>query len=364
MLIGVDAGCLGVKDERLKTGVFRLSYNLLLELSLSDKENDYLLYSFYPLETKYLSELGERFKNIVISPPKGFLTIRLPLEFLRRKPDIFLALGQAIPPYHPFKTLGFIYDIAFERSPEDYGSGYKKISVNTRNLVKSADKIITISKSSALDISRFYRIKEEKLKVLYPGTDRKTFKNTGKTYKSKKPYFLFVGSLKKTKNVPRIIEAFHLFLSEESADVNFILAGSHYWMDRDIEKIVKEFNLEERVIMRGMVDDKELAELYRGAVALVTPAKSEGFGLPIMEAFATGCPVITSRTGAMGEIAEGNAIIVDPDETDKIAEAMKKIFNDKKLRHSLMSKGLVKAVTFTWRRFAEGVYEEMEKLRK
>src|SRR5260221_5538271 len=108
VVIGVDAGCLGVDDDILKAGVYYVAYNLLKQLAKLDKKNIYLLYSFYPIPKDILKEFPKNSKNIVL-PTFSWLNLQLPLSFLKQRPDIFLALSQAMPRFHPFKTIGFVH---------------------------------------------------------------------------------------------------------------------------------------------------------------------------------------------------------------------------------------------------------------
>ncbi|HEX8965694.1 MAG TPA: glycosyltransferase, partial [Patescibacteria group bacterium] len=145
--IGVDAGCLGIQDKRLKVGVYQVAKNLLIELAKIDNKNQYLLYSFYPINKKLMRELGPQMQNIVVSPSRGWTKLWLPLRLFRDRPDIFIGLSQSLPqriPSNRYKTLLLMYDLAFEEYPQSYRD-YSRISKITSLAVMSADKIITIS---------------------------------------------------------------------------------------------------------------------------------------------------------------------------------------------------------------------------
>ncbi len=327
MIIGVDAGTLSIGDERLKVGVWRVADNLIQELLKIDKKNTYRLYSFRPLA------IGGQ--NVVL-PNKGFFRIFLPLELRRRPVNVFLGLSQALPSFTG-RTIGFIYDLGFLHYPQAYPDSLNKLKKQTENVVKHADQLVTISHSVADDIKRIY--KADSL-VCYPGVD-KLFNPIGEKYKSKKPYFLFVGALKRGKNIPALIKSFANF----SKSYDLLLIGGDYWLDPEIKIIngVKKL---------GFVPDKELLKYYRGATALVVPSLWEGFCLPIVEAMACGCPVVATNVGAMPEIIGNAGLVV---EEDKLASAMKRISSDDLLREELITKGLKRAKDFSWTKMATSV---------
>ena len=348
MIIGVDAGCLGIKDERLKVGVYQVVFNLLFQLGKIDKKNNYRLYSFNPIEPKVMKQFGNRMENLVLHPARGWMQLRLPAEFLSRKPDVFLALGQAMPRFHPFKTIGFVYDLAFEFYPDCYPDSLAKLRKNTKYLVKKADYLVTISKSSKKDIIQLYNVPEQKIKVFYPGVGS-TFTPHGQKHSLGASYFLFVGALKRLKNIPFIIKGFTKFLTQSKQNFYLVIAGGDLWFDPKISKTNPKIKL------LGYVPEKNLPALYRGTMAFISPSLYEGFGMTLLEAMACGCPVITTDKGAMPEVVGKAGILVDPYNIDELVRAMKKISEDKSLRITIRDKGLKQGRQFTWEQFTQGI---------
>src|SRR3989344_5356503 len=176
MIIGVDAGCLGIKDKRLSVGVYRLVKDLLEELGKIDKKNSYLLYSFYPVNKSVMESFGKAMKNIIVKPARGWLKLWFPLRLVKDKPDVFIALGQSFPAKIPFfpkmKNIGFIYDLAFEKFPKMYPNSLEKLKKNSKNLVKNSDIIIAISRSTKKDLIKLYNAPKSKIFVLYPGISK------------------------------------------------------------------------------------------------------------------------------------------------------------------------------------------------
>ncbi len=352
MLIGVDCGCLGVKDERLKVGVFRLVEDLLVTLGKLDKKNTYYLYSFYPIDKSLLKFFGSRMKNIVVRPTRGWLKIWLPLRISRDNTDVFLGFGQSIPRYLSFEkkpyTISFFYDLAFEKFPKMYNDDLSKLKRNSREAAAKSDVILTISESSKKDISKIYGVKKLKIMVSYPGL-HKDFKQSGKKYKNKNPYFLFVGSLKKGKNVPNIIKGFLLFLEKTGKDFDLIIVGGDKWFDEQIEK--NNSNIK----FLGNSSDEKIRSLYEGAVAFVSPSFYEGFGFPMLEAMALGCPVISSNISSIPEVVGDAGILVNPNNYKEIGNALIEVSGNSRKRKSMIKKGLERSKQFSNIKFGKDV---------
>ncbi len=354
MIIGVDAGALSITDDRLKVGVYRVVLNLLEALGKQDKKNTYRLYSFRPLERGILQLFGSGMTNVVL-PQKGWFRLWLPLE-LRRKPvDVFLGLSQALPSFEKY-SIGFVYDVGFLHFPQAYPGSYDSLKKQTETLVKRSDHIVTISHTTAQDLSETYGVDKNKLTVCYPGVSRQ-FTATGKRYESPRPYFLFVGALKRGKNIPTLLEAFAKFVSTSKHPYDLYLVGGNYWFDPGIDEAIGRLSLGNCVQLLGVVSDEQLASLYRAATALVMPSLWEGFCLPVVEAMANGCPVIASRAGSLPEIVGEAGILIDPQNSTSLADAMKRIVMDALLQKKLSHLGEKRAKQFSWFTMAEKVFE-------
>jgi len=359
MIIGVDAGALSISDKRLKVGVWRVTFELLKALSSIDRSKCYRLYSFAPIDKIVMKEFRSNMQNIVLSPSVWYMKVRLPLELSIHPVDIFLGLSQSIPGIHVKKTITFIYDIGFLQYPEKYGSSANKLKIQTAYAVQHSDDIITISESVKKDLIETYHIKANHIQVCYPGVSD-VFQQTGKKEKKSYPYFLFVGSLWKGKNIPTLLSAFHKAINKAKLPHHLILIGGDYWPDREIEEIMKQGGLQSRIHILGHVSDTTLSQYYRGATALVTMTVTEGFCMPVAEAMASGCPVIASNIGPITETTGGSAILVDPFDKKACADAMIKMATDDSLRQRLRIRGLETVKKYSWKMFAENVYRIME----
>lgn len=387
MIIGVDAGALSVTDDRLKVGVYRVTLEALKELIRIDTENEYRLYSF-GREIGVIGEIreigGERVKDVRL-PKKGWSKVWLPMELSLRPVDVYLGMAQVIPKRldprasrgdDKQRSIGFIYDLGFLYQPEAYGKAASTLQKQTEDLIRRADHIITISHATKADIlSQCLKPSFQRAKlgfeptVAYPGADAR-FSPAGEKYEGERPYFLFVGSLNKAKDIPTLLEAFAKFLKtirknthytldsrvrgddkKRSGDDKYdlYLIGGEYWPDPAIEETIERLHLKDRVKRLGVVPDEELPKYYRGATAFVTTALREGFCLPAAEAMACGTPVVALGRGALGEIVGEGGIV-----TTNLQEAMRKMM-DKNIRAKYSKKAIIQAKKYRWEKFAEHI---------
>jgi glycosyltransferase involved in cell wall biosynthesis len=162
-------------------------------------------------------------------------------------------------------------------------------------------------------------------------------------------YILFVGILQPRKNVTTLLRAFSLLVREKvDRGLTLVIAGGKSWGYQEIFETARALNLRDRVRFTGFVEDEDLAELYRGARLFVYPSLYEGFGLPIVEAMASGVPVITANTSSMPEVAGGAAVLIDPRSPEALAAAMASVLGDATLSEELRRKGLARAREFSW----------------
>jgi glycosyltransferase involved in cell wall biosynthesis len=167
-----------------------------------------------------------------------------------------------------------------------------------------------------------------------------------------------VGTLEPRKNLTTLLHAYAMLRAEGCVkDLKLVVAGRTGWLYAEIFDTVKTLALEEEVIFTGFVVDEHLPALYRGAQLLVFPSLYEGFGLPILEAMASGVPVITSTTASMPEVAGDAAILVDPYAPRAIAEGVARVLAEDRLREALIQKGLARAQGFTWDSVAQKTLE-------
>lgn len=174
------------------------------------------------------------------------------------------------------------------------------------------------------------------------------------------PFFLTAGSFNPRKNLLRVCRAFASKLDEMPH--RLVLVGARGWDDDEVWKELGSERLRSRVHPLGLVDDRELAALYAAADGLIFVSLFEGFGLPVVEAMAAGCPVVTSNTTSLPEVAGDAAILVDPADTGAIADAMLRLARESGLRADVSAKGRERGRTFTWQKASEQTCEVYRQL--
>jgi glycosyltransferase involved in cell wall biosynthesis len=177
------------------------------------------------------------------------------------------------------------------------------------------------------------------------------------------PFILNVSSIKKKKNIDGLVRAFAR-LKKEGYPHQLVLVGKADSGAEEVRRLVGGLGLEKDVLLTGFVDEEDHPHFYRQAQIMVYPSFYEGFGLPILEAMACGCPVITSGVSSMPEVAGDAAVLIDPGDVDSIAAAMKELLNGPEKCESLISRGLERAGTFTWQKSAEAHMELYRRILK
>ena len=217
---------------------------------------------------------------------------------------------------------------------------------------KKAAKLVAVSNNTKQDLLKY--IGTDKLKLIYNGFNK--FEKQ-ESINEKGEFFLAVGTVKPRKNILNIAKAFDLFLKRSDNKKIKLLVVGKYSQNSDyyqfIYKYIKNNNIENRVIFLGNINDQELANLYYSANALIFTSSFEGFGFPILEAMHCGTPVITSNIGSMKEIGEGASLLVKPNSPEDIAKQILNIYNNKELRHKLISKGKERASQFSWEKASQ-----------
>ena len=227
---------------------------------------------------------------------------------------------------------------------------------------RQADVVIAPSEVTREDIVRHLGVARDRIVVIpwgcedrfRPVGDPERLEAVRKKYGLPSRYLLFVSTLEPKKNLVTLLRAFALLrASRPDHDLRLVAAGRKGWLYDDIFEAVDALGLREDVIFTGFVDDDDLPDLYRGALLFVFPSLYEGFGLPILEAMASGIPVIASNTSSIPEVAGDAAMLVDPRNPEAIAEGIARVLSDEGLRAELQRRGLARAKEFSWETVAQ-----------
>ncbi|AYA36875.1 glycosyltransferase family 1 protein [Hymenobacter oligotrophus] len=218
-----------------------------------------------------------------------------------------------------------------------------------KRVAERASRIITVSENTRADALRLLRLPPERVVVIPHGTT--TTEATGPAPRVPGRYVLYTGTRGMYKNFGCFAEAASL-LRRQYPELYFVCAGGGPFSPAEQEQL-RALQLTDRMVQLGPLTDAELAYLYRGAAAFVFPSHYEGFGLPILEAFAHGCPVVLSEASCFPEVAQEAALYFRPEAPQQLAEQLAHVLSDKALKQRLSAAGRLRSQDFTWERTAD-----------
>lgn len=285
----------------------------------------------------------------------------LPLDLLRVEADLLHSIDY-IPPFRRrWPAVITVGDLGFLRYPETVTRKSAAYYGQVGRAVHSAEHVLTYSESSAEDIQRLLEVPASKITVTPLAADpsfrpvedpRPTLERHGLTG----PYLLFVGTIEPRKNLPTLLRAFAQ-VGREYPELVLAIAGRRGWLDRPVFSLVDELRLKPRVRFLGGVPGEDLPALYCGALALAFPSVHEGFGLPVLEAMACGCPVVCSNASSLPEVAGDAAWLVPPDDPSAWVAALRALLSDPGVRADLRARGRRRAASFTWQTTALATHQ-------
>lgn len=343
-----------------KTGTENYSFKLLEALSRIDSVNQYKVYLRPGI--KITGDWPANFEFLTLNFKLLWTQVGLALQTFLKRADILFVPSHTLPLIRRpgLKTVMTVHDLGSEYLPGLHQLKqrlYLKFITDVQ--LKTATKLIAVSQATKNDLKRKVGVSEDKIEVIYEGVNfsEKLLKNDDvrdiliKFGIEKDRYFLFVGTIQPRKNLTRLIYAFKGFLNV-IGNHQLVLAGSKGWLSDEIFELPKQLGIERSVKFLGRVSDDELGALYQNATALTYPSLFEGFGLPILEAFYHRCPVITSNVSSMPEVAGGAAILVNPEKTEEIIDAMISITIDNNNKQKLVKDGKERLELFSWQKTA------------
>lgn len=373
MIIGVDASRAFVKN---KTGTENYSYQILKNLSKIDTENIYKVY-VRPGTKINLSQWPDNFRFIFINLSRLWTQVGLALHTFTDNLDLLFVPAHTMPLIRKpgLKTIMTVHDLGAEYLPSMHQLKQRLyLSFITNFQLRTATKIIAVSKSTKNDLMNKAYIPPEKIEVIYEGVDQYYFKpvnkaildNTLNKFDLKpKRYFLFVGTIQPRKNIGLLIKSYAKLIKKLNfKGPDLVLAGSKGWLSDRLYKLPDQLKLgSKKVKFIGWVSDSDLPSLYSGALAFVYPSLYEGFGLPILEAMSCGCPVLASNSASIPEITGNAAILSDPNDDSQLASNMEKILKNDKLKDSLIRLGFKQIKKFNWEISAEQTLKIFSRLK-
>ena len=380
MKILVDGTAIFLK----RTGVGQYTYRTLQHLFKIDKKNTYYIVGFLFMGKKFNPPFPKIPKNahyrlVRLIPSKVYNVFTrkvwaMPLDLISfSRPDVALFFNFVkTPTVFAKKTVVVIYDVVFELYPEYVeAKNLKYMRKYVGHSAKNSDYIVTISQNAKEEIVEQYGVSEDKLTIINPSVDHDVFyprqqkeiDAVKKKHGVNRDYLLFIGTLEPRKNVLGVIEAYKKLPPKLQKKYALVLVGDKGWLDSEIQSALSS-NKNLEIIVTGYLPDQEMPALYSGASVFVFPAFYEGFGMPPLEAMATGTAVVTSNTSSLPEVVAKAGATVDPHDNQQLAAQIEKVLVDSAYRKKLESAGLKRAKEFSWSKSAKQWKSLLDKIEK
>jgi glycosyltransferase involved in cell wall biosynthesis len=352
-----------------RAGVGRLVRNQVLALADLDPDNDYRLVYARPNRGSVPQfPRARNFSRREVGLRERWLTILwhranvpVPADWFSGPVDVYHSPDFVLPPLRRARGILTVHDLAFLMRPEcadEHLRAYLE-DVVPRS-VKRADFIIADSENTRNDLVVLLGARPEQVTVVpggvedrfAPVTDEERLRRARRQLGvGDSPFILAIGLIEPRKNLNRLMDAFYAVKARGAvpADLKLVLAGGKGWLFDGIYEHHIASPVRDDILMPGFVPDDLLPAIYSAAEVLAFPSLYEGFGLPILEAMACGTPVVASRASCLPEVAEGAALMIDPNNVDGLSISLELALCDQTLRAQLVEQGRTRAAEYTWR---------------
>jgi glycosyltransferase involved in cell wall biosynthesis len=352
MHIAIDACCLGRRKTGNETYIRGLlsGFEILFARGVTGVRLTILTTS------AYTGKRADCFEWIDIPLGKfitrNFLTIPSVLQKL--SPDLFHGVYWSRFFAQPLPTVLMVHDLSFVSFPQGFRAHEQWVYANlVRACARSAKHVLTVSQFSKQELMRHWRIPADKITVTYDGLDSCYEASGSEPIREEPSYILYVGNLHPRKNIVRLLDAYVKVCRSGTFPHRLRIVGQATWMAGEVFAAVRESEFASRVDFTGYVSYEKLASLYQNAAVCVYPSLYEGFGLPVLEAMACGCPVVCSNTTSVPEVAGDACVLVNPESSIEIAQGIRSILSNPALDADLRERGPRQAAKFTWEACAE-----------
>ena len=364
MLIGVDASRATAQQ---RTGTENYALHLLRSLLELDQSNRYRLY-FNERPSAGLVPSTGRCEERTIPFPRLWTHVRLSAEMVQSAPEVLFVPSHVLPVVHPRCSVVTVHDLGYLYYPQAHTPWARRyLRWSTAFNAANAAHIVADSAATRDDLVKQGLARPESITVAYPGlnplfraaSDESLRRSVLERYQINYPYVLSVGTLHPRKNLGVILEALPELL-KAGQDVHWVIAGKRGWLYESLFARMRELGLEDRVHFLGFVGDADLPALYSGAMAFLLPSLYEGFGFPVLEAMACGCPVLCSNVSSLPEVAGDAAVLLDPHNSAQWAQALASVLTDPVQRRTMVRRGQEQSARFTWHSCAATVLGVLE----
>lgn len=355
----------GTYLQQQASGLGVMNQNLIGELMSNVHKFDLRLYAHTDaFKTKYPQQIIE--VNPALSPDRGFAghlkrifwyQRQLNQQLKRQEINLFFSPiheGMFLPSVPQIVTVHDLIPLKYPQLSPKWKYYYQYA---LPLLLKQCQRIICVSEYTKQDLVATYKLNSDLIDVVYNGYAEDLFfpqsdRQILNKYNLDK-YFLYVGDMRFYKNLSRCLQAFERLPLK---DYQFVITGKKDdFFYPEIARQTAQLTASDRIIFLDYVPTEDLAPLYSQAQALVFASLYEGFGLPILEAMACGCPVITSRVTSIPEVGGDSVLYIDPYDVDSIAQGMYQLGTNSQLRTDLIYQGLARAKLFSWQKTAQDI---------
>jgi len=369
MLIAVDGNEANVKK---RVGVSVYAYEMIKYFKSQANQSLAFVIFLRHQPLKNMPKPTSHFQYQVVKGRFFWSQLFLPFHlfinlFQGKKYDVFFSPAHYIPRFCPAPTVVTIHDLAYLYYPNDFlKKDLYKLTFWTKFALEKSTKIIAVSKTTKKDILVSYPIKSSKIKVIYNGYEKKITSNNRSSLLTKWPlspknYFLYVGTIQPRKNINILIKAFAK-LKDQKKSFRLVIVGKKGWLYKKLFILLKKLNLNKEIVFTGYINDQELINLYKNALALILPSFYEGFGIPLLEAFNYRCPVISSFSSSLPEIGGNACLYFNPKKVGDLLDKINEIASNEKLRKELIKKGERRLKNFSWQKSAQETLAYLEEV--
>lgn len=355
-------------------GIGWFTYETLRRITVAHPEHQFLFIFDRPFPEKFV--FAPNVKAIYAGPPTRHISLFIPWfeivipRLLKKyKAELFISTDGHMPLRGKVPCLPVIHDINFFHYPEQLPFLVRKYyNYFFPRFARKALRIITVSEYSKNDLTSSYGIDAEKIDVALNGVNDKYSplpeqinEATRKKYSGGSGYFLFIGLIIPRKNLRRLIEAYFEYRAKGNSSLKLLVVGNKKWWSPNDDQFVQASEFGQDVLFVGRLDADELHKVIAASFALTFVPLFEGFGIPVLEAFACGVPVIASDVTSLPEVGGEAALYCNPTDIHSISEAMMQVSRDENLRKTMIEKGLERVKLFSWDKTTEAFWKSIER---
>lgn len=358
-------------------GIGWFSYETLKRVTQQHPEHEFVFVFDRPYDKEFV--FADNITAVELFPPTRHPVLQyiwfehsMPRLLKKLKADLFLSTDGYASLHTKVPVVDVIHDLNFEYYPQDIpwiDSKYLKRMFPA--YARKAKRVATVSEYSKNDIVNLYNVAPERIDVVYNGVNEsyiplspQEVADVRRDLTGGEPYFVYIGALRPRKNLKTLFRAFDAYREQVTTNEKLVIIGGKKWYSEEMQKTYEAMKYKNEVVFTGSLSPEKLREALGAALALTYVSYFEGFGIPIVEAFRAGVPVITSDITSMPEVAGDAALLIDPFSRISITKAMVQMAQDEELRKELIAKGHQRQEMFTWQKSAERLWDCIEKAMK